>query len=184
MTQDVVAPWFKNGLSSKTRLLLTRIFIVLIGIFILIWGLWYELGQDLWDYMLITGSIYMTGAMALLFFGIYWKRTSKVGAYAALICGFLAVTGLSAVQNLLGFVLNPVKLHFGFIKEIPIEDINEKTVLVANIPIEEITTKTVEVYDTIGSEIIGLTVLLTAVVLIIVGSLVFPDKKMVHEEKG
>jgi len=74
LTQDVVAPWFKNGLSSKARLLLTRIFIVAIGIFILVWGLWYDLGQDLWDYMAISGAIYFTGAIALLVFGIYWKR--------------------------------------------------------------------------------------------------------------
>ncbi len=102
LTQDVVAPWFKNGLSSKARLLLTRIFIVAIGIFILVWGLWYDLGQDLWDYMAISGAIYFTGAIALLVFGLYWKRASKVGAYLALICGFGAILGLKPVQALLG----------------------------------------------------------------------------------
>ena len=101
LTQDVVAPWFKNGLSSKSRLLLTRIFIVGIGIFILIWGLWYDLGQDLWDYMAITGAIYFTGAIALLVFGLYWKRASKVGAYLALISGFGAIIGLKPIQGLL-----------------------------------------------------------------------------------
>jgi len=73
LTQDVVSPWFKKGLSSKARLLLTRIFIVGIGIFILVWGLWYPLGQDLWDYMAISGAIYFTGAIALLVFGLYWN---------------------------------------------------------------------------------------------------------------
>lgn len=102
LTQDVVAPWFKNGLSSRTRLLLTRVFIVAIGIFILVWGLWYDLGQDLWDYMAISGAIYFTGAIALLVFGLYWKRASKVGAYLALLCGFGAVVGLKPVQALLG----------------------------------------------------------------------------------
>jgi len=102
LTQDVVAPWFKKGLSSKARLLLTRIFIVAIGIFILIWGLWYDLGQDLWDYMAISGAIYFTGAIALLVFGIYWRRASKVGAYLALICGFFAILGLKPVQTMLG----------------------------------------------------------------------------------
>ena len=102
LTQDVVAPWFKNGLSSKARLLLTRIFIVTIGIFILVWGLWYDLGQDLWDYMAISGAIYFTGAIALLVFGLYWKRASKVGAYLALVCGFGAILGLKPVQAPLG----------------------------------------------------------------------------------
>jgi SSS family solute:Na+ symporter len=102
LTQDVVAPWFKKGLSSKTRLLLTRIFIVAIGIFILVWGLWYDLGQDLWDYMAISGAIYFTGAISLLVFGLYWRRASKVGAYLALVCGFGALLGLKPVQDVLG----------------------------------------------------------------------------------
>jgi len=102
LTQDVVAPLFKKGLSSKTRLLLIRIFIVAIGIFNLVWGLWYDLGQDLWDYMAISGAIYFTGAIALLVCGLYWRRASKVGAYLALICGFGAVLGLEPVQALLG----------------------------------------------------------------------------------
>lgn len=102
LTQDVVAPSFKNGLSSNTRLLLTRIFIVAIGLFVLVWGLWYDLGQDLWDYMAISGAIYFTGAIALLVFGLYWKRASKAGAYLSLISGFGAILGLKPVQIALG----------------------------------------------------------------------------------
>jgi SSS family solute:Na+ symporter len=184
LTQDVVAPWFKKGLSSKARLLLTRIFIVAIGIFILVWGLWYPLGQDLWDYMAISGAIYFTGAIALLVFGLYWRRASKVGAYSALACGFIAIVGLTPVQNWLGFLLNPIKLRFGFTREIPIEEVTEKTVLVLkDIPIEEISEKTVLVYDTIGSEIVGLTVIALAIVVMVVGSLLFPDRKEPLENK-
>jgi len=184
LTQDVVAPWFKRGLSSNARLLLARIFIVAIGIFILIWGLWYPLGQDLWDYMAISGAIYFTGAIALLVFGLYWKRASKVGAYSALACGFIAIVGLTPVQNWLGFLLNPIKLRLGFTKEIPIEEITEKTVLVfKDIPIEEIGEKTVLVYETIGSEIVGLTVIVLAIVVMVVGSLLFPDRSRPLEHK-
>lgn len=184
LTQDVVAPWFKNGLSSKSRLLLTRIFIVGIGIFILIWGLWYDLGQDLWDYMAISGAIYFAGAIALLVFGLYWKRASKVGAYSALACGFIAIIGLTPVQNKLGFLLNPIKLRFGFTKEIPIEEFTEKMVLVAkNVSIEEVTTKTVEVYETIGSEIVGLTVITLAILAMVIGSLAFPGCGSNEEHK-
>jgi len=131
LTQDVVSPWFRKGLSSKTRLLLTRIFIVAIGFFILIWGLWYPLGQDLWDYLVISGAIYFAGAIVLLTFGIYWKRSSKAGAYLALISGFAAVLGLKPIQNLLGI--------------------------------------------DIATEIVGLSVITLAVLLMVLGSLVFPD---------
>ena len=139
LTQDVVAPWFKKGLSSETRLLLTRIFIVAIGIFILVWGLWYDLGQDLWDYMAISGAIYFTGAIALLTFGLYWKRASRVGAYLALFCGFCSILGLKPVQALLGIDFS--------------------------------------------SAIIGLTVIAMAVLLMVAGSLVFPDRGLSFEHR-
>ena len=132
LTQDVVAPLFKKGLSSKTRLLLTRVFIVAIGIFILIWGLWYPLGQDLWDYLVISGAIYFAGAITLLTFGIYFKRSSKVGAYLALICGFGAFLGLKPIQNMLGI--------------------------------------------DISTEIVGLIIVALAAVLMVAGSVVFPDR--------
>lgn len=132
LTQDVVAPWFKGGLSSKARLLLTRIFILVIGVFILVWGLWYDLGQDLWDYMAISGAIYFTGAIALLVFGLYWKRASEVGAYLSLICGFGAMVGLKPVQNLLGI--------------------------------------------NVSSANVGLVVIALAIVLMVAGSLAFPDR--------
>lgn len=113
LTQDVVAPFSKKELSSKTRVLLTRIFIVGIGIFILVWGLWYPLGQDLWDYMAVSGAIYSIGGFSLLAFGIYWKRASRIGAYAALIIGFGAILGLDPVQKKLGFLLWPFEKLFG-----------------------------------------------------------------------
>lgn len=138
LTQDVVAPWFKNGLSEKARLLLTRIFILGIGVFILVWGLWYPLGQDLWDYMAISGAIYFTGAFALLVCGLYWKRASRIGAYLALVTGFGSLLGLTPVQKAVGL--------------------------------------------DVSSAVVGLCVITLAMVLMVVGSLLFPDRQAVHIE--
>jgi SSS family solute:Na+ symporter len=125
--------------------LLTRIFIVAIGVFILVWGLWYPLKQDLWDYMAISGAIYSIGGFTLLAFGLYWKRASRIGAYLALFAGFLALLGLSKVQELCASLLAPIKKQF-------------------------------EIEGDISSAVIGLIVLSLAIVLMIVGSLLFPDK--------
>jgi len=160
LTQDVVAPWFKNGLSSKVRLLLTRIFIVAIG--------------------MISGAIYFSGAIALLVFGIYWKRASKVGAYSALVCGFLALIGLAPVQKVLGFVLNPIKIHYGITKEIPVAELTEKMVLAKEVLQGD---QMALIYDNIGSEIIGLITIGLALTTMIVGSLVFPDRSIPSEQK-
>lgn len=106
LTQDVVAPCMASSMSARARITLTRIFIALIGVFLLVWSLWYPLGQDLWDYMAVTGAIYFSGALALLAFGIYWKRASTTGAYWALIAGSSALLGLKPVKNALGIELS------------------------------------------------------------------------------
>ncbi len=99
LVEDVVAPSCGGRLSQKQRLWLTRAFLVLIAGFLLIWSMWYELSQDLWDYMAVSGAIYFTGAFALLLGGIYWKKASTFGAWVALACGTSAVLGLEAVRE-------------------------------------------------------------------------------------
>jgi len=102
ITQDVVAPIMKGKLSTPGRIRLTRILIIVIGAYILYWGLIYEGGDDVWDYMAVTGAIYFTGAFALMMGGLYWKRASSTGAVLALIAGCSAILGLKPVQNALG----------------------------------------------------------------------------------
>ena len=102
LVQDVIAPLSGNRLSTRTRLLLSRILIVVTGGFLLVWGLWYELSQDLWDYMVVSGAIYFTGAFAILLLGLYWKRASSLGAYLALLAGLGAVLGLGPVKSAAG----------------------------------------------------------------------------------
>ncbi len=105
ITEDVIHPATAGELSVRGRLLLTRIFVVAIAGFLLVWSLWYELKSDLWDYMAVTGGIYFTGAFVVLTAGIYWRRASTAGAYGALLIGSLMVFGLKDVQELVrGFV--------------------------------------------------------------------------------
>ena len=101
LTEDVVNPSRGGSMSQQARLLLTRVLLFVIAGFLVIWGLWYELGQDLWDYMAVSGSIYFTGAFAILLLGLYWKRATAAGAFTALSIGLLAVVGLKPVQELL-----------------------------------------------------------------------------------
>jgi SSS family solute:Na+ symporter len=103
LTEDVVAAARGGALSTRVRLLVARTFILLIGLFLLFWGLWYPMkNQAIWSYMAISGAIYFNGAFALLALGIYWKRASRVGAYAGLICGSCAIVGLEPLWPRLG----------------------------------------------------------------------------------
>ena len=99
ITQDVIAPLFKERLDNPTRIKITRVLIVLIGLYILYWGLFYTGEEDIWDYMAVTGAIYFTGAFSLLFGGLYWHRASSTGAVLALLVGITAVLGLGPVQK-------------------------------------------------------------------------------------
>ena len=99
ITQDIIAPLFKERLDNPTRIKITRVLIVLIGLYILYWGLFYTGEEDIWDYMSVTGAIYFTGAFSLLFGGLYWHRASSTGAVLALLVGITAVLGLGPVQK-------------------------------------------------------------------------------------
>ena len=94
ITQDIIAPLKKHTLPDKARLRITRICIVLIGLFLLLWGLWFEAPVSLWNYMAVTGTIYLAGAFTVVVAGLYWKRASKTGAMIALFAGLLAILGI------------------------------------------------------------------------------------------
>ena len=100
IVQDVIAPLSRKPLDTRTRVLWTRVLIVLIGIYIWVWGLFYTGGDAVWNYMAITGAIYFTGAFALLAGGLYWPRASSTGAFCALVAGCSAILGLQPIREL------------------------------------------------------------------------------------
>ena len=103
LVQDVISPCVPHGLSTRMRLALARLLILSIGVFLLVFGLWYKMErQDLLEYLWITGAIYFTGAFAVLVLGLYWARASKVGAYLALVAGTSSVVGLEPIMNRVG----------------------------------------------------------------------------------
>ncbi len=40
-----------------------------------------------WDYLAVTGNIYLASVFTLLVAGLYWPRANSTGAYAALVLG-------------------------------------------------------------------------------------------------
>jgi solute:Na+ symporter, SSS family len=83
---DVLAPFRKNWSESK-GLLINRLIIALIGVFLLFYGLWYPLKGDLWTYLGVTGTIYLSSMTVLVIACCYWKRANSWGAAAAIACG-------------------------------------------------------------------------------------------------
>jgi SSS family solute:Na+ symporter len=100
ITRDVVAPLKQRALTDKEQIRLTRIIILLIGGFLLVWGVWYELPDSVWNYMAVTGSVWLCGAVVVLVGGLYWRRASSTGAMAALLGGLLSVPVIFLPQEL------------------------------------------------------------------------------------
>jgi len=84
---DILAPFRRTKWSEKKGLLWNRAIIAIIGVFLLIYGLWYKIEGDLWTYLGITGTIYLSSMSALLIACCYWKRANSWGAMAAIVCG-------------------------------------------------------------------------------------------------
>jgi len=89
ITQDVISPLFGHRLSTRSRILITRIIILALGLFLLIYGLWHKLSSTVWEYLALTGTMYLSGALALVVGGLYWKRANEGGAYAAIVLGVI-----------------------------------------------------------------------------------------------
>jgi len=84
---DILAPFRKTQWSDKRGLRWNRSIVALIGIFLLVYGLWYPLEGDIWTYLTITGTIYLSSMSTLLIACCYWKRANSWGAAAAILAG-------------------------------------------------------------------------------------------------
>jgi SSS family solute:Na+ symporter len=84
---DILAPFHKNRWSEKKGLLINRFIVALIGLFLLVWGLWYKLEGNVWEYLQTTGTIYLASMSIMLIGCCYWKRANSWGAFAAIILG-------------------------------------------------------------------------------------------------
>ncbi len=82
---DIMAPFRRSRWTEKRGLLWNRAIIALIGIFLLIYGLWYPLKGDLWTYLGVTGTIYLASISVLLIACCYWRRANSWGAAASIV---------------------------------------------------------------------------------------------------
>jgi len=134
ITNDIIEPLSNKKLSSDFKIFITRIIILILGIYIFYWGMFYEGSDAIWDYLGITGAIYFTGAISVVVLGLYWKKASSSGAVLSLLGGLSSLVGLEPVREYIGISIeNPA--------------------------------------------IIGLLSLFFSLCLMIIGSLILPDKK-------
>lgn len=104
ITRDVIALLFNGRLSERAVMNITRVWVILIGLYLVLFGLLYTLPDIALKYIYITGNIYTAGALSAIGFGLYWRKANNCGAYAALVTGAAAPVAflvLSSVKSTL-----------------------------------------------------------------------------------
>ena len=84
---DILAPFRRRPQSDRRAILWNRCIVALIGVYLLVFGLLYTIEGNVWSYLLLTGSIYLSSMSVLLVACCYWKRANNWGALGAIIFG-------------------------------------------------------------------------------------------------
>jgi len=112
---DIMKPIHKGLWPDKKGLRWNRLLIGFIGVFLLLYGLWYPLTGDLWVYLQVTGTIYLSSISVLLVSSCYWKKANDWGAAAAIFTGavipisYLVFKEVEATQEFI-YTIGPYKI--------------------------------------------------------------------------
>jgi len=97
---DLVMPCLPWRPSDRTRLRIVRSLVVLIGVFLVFYGLLFKLGgTTAWDYLALTGDIYLASVFALLVGALYWRGANAGGAVAAIVLGAVGPVGFLVLNG-------------------------------------------------------------------------------------
>lgn len=99
LVQDVVLPLRKKPFTPGQQMWLLRMSIVGVAVFAFVWSLYFSQVTYIFMIFALTGSVYLGGAGAVILGGLYWKRATAAGAWAAMLGGAsLAALGFVATQ--------------------------------------------------------------------------------------
>jgi len=96
---DILSPFHKGRFSERLGLAINRSLVALIGVFLLFYGLWFKIEGNAWDYLTMTGTIYLASMAALLIACCYWKGANSWGGYAAIFVGAIIPTVFLILQQ-------------------------------------------------------------------------------------
>ncbi|MBO6524672.1 MAG: sodium:solute symporter family protein [Balneolaceae bacterium] len=99
LTLDVISTLSPNGFSEERKIWIARFVAGLIGLFLLVFGLWYQIPETAFQYIFITGTMYTAGALGTVSAGLYWKKANAVGAHSALILGAVVPAGFLVLEK-------------------------------------------------------------------------------------
>ncbi|HLJ14297.1 MAG TPA: hypothetical protein VKV15_07360 [Bryobacteraceae bacterium] len=91
ISQDIVMPlrrkMGRGALSSVQQIFVNRAANLLVSLFVMFWGLYYQLPGSVYLYLNITATIFLAGAFSCAVGGLYWTPANTAGGYAAMLLG-------------------------------------------------------------------------------------------------
>lgn len=84
---DILSPFRKQPWPDRKAIFWNRCIVALIGLYLLVFGLFYQIEGNVWSYLLLTGSIYLSSMSVLLIGCCYWKHANNWGAIGGIVLG-------------------------------------------------------------------------------------------------
>ncbi len=98
IVNDCICPFKKKPFSPRAHIMAVRITIIILCVLFFLFGLVYTPTMPIWEFLWSCATVICGTGIAMLF-GMYWRRASTAGAYAAILtCLILTVLDLGARQ--------------------------------------------------------------------------------------
>ncbi|MGE4489826.1 MAG: sodium:solute symporter [Kiritimatiellales bacterium] len=111
--QDIILPLRKKPLSPQQHIRALRLAMLGVAVFAFLFGTFFSQTEYVAMWFRITMAIYIGGAGSVIIGGLYWKRGTTAGAWAAMLVGSgLSVGGIIVRQMVPGFPLNGMEISF------------------------------------------------------------------------
>jgi SSS family solute:Na+ symporter len=99
LIQDVVMPFRKKPFTPQQHIRVLRWSITGVAVFSFVFGLLFRQTQYILMFFAITGAIFLGGAGSCIIGGLYWKRGTTGGAWAAMVSGSVLAVGALILQQ-------------------------------------------------------------------------------------
>ena len=98
--QDVVMPFRKNPPEPARQLRWLRLSMLGVTVFAVLFGCFYRQTEKILMYFALSSTLWLGGSGALLIGGLYWKKGTTQGAYAAMgVGGVFGLAGFAIMQG-------------------------------------------------------------------------------------
>ncbi len=112
--QDILVPLRKKPFGPRQHIFILRLSIIGVALFAFLFGSLFRQTEYIYMWWSVTMAIFVGGAGAAIIGGLYWKKGTTAGAWAALLTGSTLSAGGIVVRQIYGdrFPLNGIEVSF------------------------------------------------------------------------